>query len=71
MDDLIPTPKENWERIPVDPEGLAKLPPEEAEALLWLVGELEKGLNSGDPVPGDPVPEEEVYRRFGIPYEPV
>ena len=51
MDDLIPTPKENWERIPVDPEGLAKLPPEEAEALLWLVGELEKGLNSGDPVP--------------------
>ena len=34
MDDLIPTPKENWERIPVDPEGLAKLPPEEAEALL-------------------------------------
>ena len=66
MDDLIPTPRENWERIPVDPEGLAKLPPEEAEALLWLVGELEKGLNSGDPVP-----EEEVYRRFGIPYEPV
>ena len=66
MDDLIPTPRENWERIPVDPEGLAKLPPEEAEALLRLVGELEKGLNSGDPVPF-----EEVCRRFGIDPETV